>query len=602
MRLALLFIIVLTWIQQAQATPPNVILIMSDDQGYGELSRHGNPLLKTPYLDQLAAESIRLTDFHVAPMCTPTRGQLMTGQDAFRNGAMNVSSGRTLLRPELKTMADLFQAGGYRTGIFGKWHLGDNYPFRPQDRGFAETLWFPSSHINAVPDFWNNDYFEDTYSHNGERKQYQGYCTDVFFREAKRWIQSDQTAKPFFVYLPLNAPHGPHFVPNQYRGPIEAAMQEHSEVIKHLKPARRKTLVSYLAMCANIDDNIGQLAQFLKESKLDQNTIVIFLTDNGSTMGPDYFNAGMRGRKVTLWEGGHRVPCFIRWPEGQLGMPRDINDLTHVQDLLPTLRELCDLPSVDQRQDGISLVPRLRGQIESLPERMLVVNYSRMPFPGNKKSLYLSQPRKDGAAVLWKHWRWLEDRELYNLKEDPLQQKNVAESHPETAQKLHRHLNQWWDEVKASAAVPQRVVIGNDAENPMLLTACEWLDVFVDQQGQVRRGVARNGVWHLTVDQPGEYQIELRRWPRESRLKLNEGTPALDVTDGQFGEGRALPIARATIEIGGFHSTGEPDNSGEAIVFENVSLESGPVELKTIMQDSQGAEICGAYYVYLKRK
>ncbi|QDT90081.1 arylsulfatase [Gimesia algae] len=583
------------------ASQPNVILIMSDDQGYGELSCHGNPILKTPHLDQLAAESIRLTDFHVAPMCTPTRGQLMTGLDAFRNGAMNVSSGRTLLRPELKTIADLFQAAGYRTGIFGKWHLGDNYPFRPEDRGFQETLWFPSSHISAVPDFWNNDYFEDIYMHNGNREKYQGYCTDVFFREMANWIRSPKSSKPFFAYLPLNAPHGPHFVPDQFRRPIEAAMEKNKALVAHLSPAKRKSLISYLAMCANIDQNIGELDQVLRNSNLLENTIVIFLTDNGSTMGPDYFNAGMRGKKVTLWEGGHRVPCFLRWPAGNLGPSRNLNDLTHVQDLLPTLTELCGVPQTIPDLDGISLVPRLKGSVKSLPDRKLVIDYSRMPFPGNKKSMYLSQPRKEGAAVLWKRWRWLENRELYDLTTDPLQQKNVAAEHPEIVKKMQTHLNQWWDGLQPTVAVPQRVVIGHPSENPAMLTACEWLDVFVDQQGQVRRGVRRNGTWHLIVDQPGTYQFELRRWPRESGLQLSEGTPALKVTDGQLAEGVALPIAKAKIEIGTYSKTAEPDSEATSITF-STTLERGPVELTTWMLNDQGKEICGAYYVYVERR
>lgn len=583
------------------ASRPNVILIMSDDQGYGELSCHGNPILQTPYLDRLAKESIRLTDFHVAPMCTPTRGQLMTGLDAFRNGAMNVSSGRTLLRPELKTIADLFQAAGYRTGIFGKWHLGDNYPFRPEDRGFQETLWFPSSHINAVPDFWNNDYFEDTYTHNGKKEKYQGYCTDVFFREMAAWIRSPKSSKPFFAYLPLNAPHGPHFVPDQFRRPIEAAIEKNEALVAHLSPARRKTLVSYLAMCANIDQNIGDLDQVLRNSNLFDNSIVIFLTDNGSTMGPDYFNAGMRGKKVTLWEGGHRVPCFIRWPSGELGPPRDLNDLTHVQDLLPTLTDLCDVPHSIPELDGISLVPRLKDAVKSLPDRMLVIDYSRMPFPGNKKSMYLSQPRKEGAAVLWKRWRWLENRELYDLTTDPLQQNNVAAEHPAVVKAMQAHLDQWWEQLQPTVAVPQRVVIGHSSENPAMLTACEWLDVFVDQQGQVRRGVRRNGTWHLMVDQPGIYEFELRRWPRESGLQLAEGTPSLKVTDGRLAKGVALPIAKAKIGIGSYTKTAAPDSGEESITF-STTLEQGPVELNTWMLDEQGKEICGAYYVYVERQ
>ncbi|EDL61245.1 arylsulfatase [Gimesia maris] len=602
MRLSFVICVLLLSINSINAASrPNVILIMSDDQGYGELSCHGNPILKTPHLDQLAAESIRLTDFHVAPMCTPTRGQLMSGLDAFRNGAMNVSSGRTLLRPELKTMADLFQAAGYRTGIFGKWHLGDNYPFRPEDRGFQETLWFPSSHIGAVPDFWNNDYFEDTYTHNGNREKFQGYCTDVFFREMTRWVCSQDSSQPCFAYLPLNAPHGPHFVPDQFRRPIEQAIEKNESLVAHLSAAKRKSLVSYLAMCANIDQNIGKLDQELRNSRLLDNTIVVFLTDNGSTMGPDYFNAGMRGKKVTLWEGGHRVPCFIRWPAGKLGAPRALNDLTHVQDLLPTLTELCDVPQSLPRLDGISLVPRLRGAVKSLPDRMLVIDYSRMPFPGNKKSMYLSQPRKEGSAVLWKRWRWLENRELYDLTTDPLQQKNVVAEYPEVVKKMQAHLDQWWSELEPTVAVPQRVIVGHPSENPAMLTACEWLDVFVDQQRQVRRGVRRNGTWHLIVDRPGNYQFELRRWPRESGLQLTEGTPALKVTDGLLVQGVALPVTKAKIKIGTFTATANSDSKAESITF-TTSLEKGPVELTTWLLDGQGKEICGAYYVYVNRQ
>jgi arylsulfatase A-like enzyme len=168
----------------ALAVQPNVIVVMTDDQGYGDLAAHGNPVLKTPNLDQLASQSIRLTDFHVAPMCTPTRGQLMSGRDALANGAMNVGSGRAILRKSIPTMANFFANGGYRTGLFGKWHLGDTYPYRPQDRGFQETLTFQASYLSAIPDYWNNDYFDDFYLYNGELRQYPGYCTDVFFAEA----------------------------------------------------------------------------------------------------------------------------------------------------------------------------------------------------------------------------------------------------------------------------------------------------------------------------------------------------------------------------------------------------------------------------------
>ena len=357
---------------------PNVIVVMTDDQGYGELSCHGNPVLRTPNLDRLHDESIRLTDYHAAPMCTPTRGQLMSGLDAFRNGAMNVSSGRTMLRTDVPTMADIFAGSGYATGIFGKWHLGDNFPYRPQDRGFQETLSFPSSHINSTPDVWNNDYFDDTYSHNGKREVFEGYTTDVFFREAMQWMRGRKEAgQPFFCYLPTAAPHWPHFVPDHYREPVRKALEAARDQLPEIPPKQKEELVSYLAMIANIDENMGRLESFLAESGLRHDTLLVFMSDNGSTMGPIYYNAGMRGKKVTLWEGGHRVPCFVRWPGGSLQPPRDLGGLAETQDWLPTLIDLCGLKVPGKaRFDGISLAQALRGS-ESVPEdRMLVINYS----------------------------------------------------------------------------------------------------------------------------------------------------------------------------------------------------------------------------------
>jgi arylsulfatase A-like enzyme len=190
-----------------QKQKPNVIIVMTDDQGYGDISYYGNPILNTPHTDALAEQSIRLTDFHVTPMCAPTRGQLLTGLDAARNGAVNVSAGRSLLRPELPTMADIFVESGYATGIFGKWHLGDNYPFRPEDRGFQETIWFPSSSISSIPDFWGNDYFNDTYIRNTKREKFEGYSTDIFFEEAMEFSRkAANDGKPFFTIITTNTP------------------------------------------------------------------------------------------------------------------------------------------------------------------------------------------------------------------------------------------------------------------------------------------------------------------------------------------------------------------------------------------------------------
>jgi arylsulfatase A-like enzyme len=589
-----IFAVLLPGLLLAQPRPrPNVILILTDDQGYGELSCHGNPLLQTPNLDRLHARSLRLTDYHAAPMCTPTRGQLMTGFDAARTGAINVSSGRALLDRRYPTMGDVFSQNGYQTALFGKWHLGDNFPYRPEDRGFSETRWFPSSHIGSVPDFWGNDYFDDTYLKNGTRQAFRGFCTDVFFEQAIGWMKTTaQRGEPFFTYLPLNAPHAPLSAPADDLRAMQAVFDT-SRIAAKLAPTLKKDLLTYLAMIRNIDTNVGRLVRFLTEAGLLDNTILVFTTDNGSTYGNQYFPAGMRGKKTELWEGGHRVPFFVSWPTGLGTQPRDIGGLAQAQDVLPTLIELCGLktPPSTPRFDGRSLAPALRGKVPIDPERMLVINYSRMPgwqdYPSPASPSIL---RRAGAAVLYQRWRLLEGRELYDLATDPLQQTNVIDRYPAVAARMQVRLDAWWKELEPTANVPQPVPIGNDRANPTLLTACEWLDVFVDQQSQIVRGTRKNSYWNLLVDQPGEYTLELRRWPREADKAL---------TEGEGGQG-ALPIAKARIFIDGREQLLDLPAGSRAATF-RVPLPNGPTTLQTWFLDANTNPLCGAYYVYVSR-
>jgi arylsulfatase len=557
---------------------PNVIVIITDDQGYGDLSGHGNPILKTPNLDRLRSESVRLTDFHAAPMCTPTRGQLLTGIDALRNGAMNVSSGRTPLRRGIPTLADALRGAGYRTGLFGKWHLGDNYPYRPNDRGFEEAVWFPSSHVGSAPDGWNNDYFDDVYRHNGRARAYPGYCTDVFFGEASRWIRERAARRePFFAYIATNAPHGPLYVPQKYRD---------------LYKDQPRNVATFFGMIANIDENVGGLDALLRETGLRENTILVFLTDNGATVGLNVFNAGMRGKKIDLYDGGHRVPCFIRWPAGNLGPPRDVGELTQVQDLLPTILHLCGFPGHDPTWDGVTLEPLLTGRVERLPDRVLVIQFSRMNAP---------EPKKGDACVLWKRWRLVADRELYDLDRDPAQQKDVSAQHPDVVARLRGHYERWWAGVAPRLNEFSPVTVGSDAENPTLLSPCEWQDVFLDQSRQVRLGEPKNGAWNVVVDRDGTYAIELRRWPREADAPLAAGLPALQVTDGQLVAGKALPVAKARLKVADVDRAEDVGKDAKAVTF-TVPLRAGRTRLQTWFADAAGRDLCGAYYVYVERK
>ena len=612
---ALSFALFATGKATAQVSKPNIVIVMTDDQGYPELSSHGNPILRTPHLDRLADEGLRFSDFHVSPMCAPTRGQLLTGLDAARNGVINVSSGRALLRPEIPTMGSLFANAGWATGIYGKWHLGANYPFRPEDRGFEDTVWFPSSHIGSVTDYWGNDYFDDTYINNGVLEPFEGYTTDVFFDEAMTFMKrSADAGQPFLAYISTATPHAPLIAKDEDVATIAETLAEpeFAEIGDDLKG----NLSRYLGMIRNIDTNMGRLVSFLEEEGLRNDTILVFLTDNGSIFGPRYYNAGMRGMKTELWEGGHRVPLFISWPNGGFTEPGEIGGLTQVQDILPTLLDLSGVWP-NRAFDGMSLAAVLRGEAEVPEDRTLIINYSRMPGFMNYPTPY-SQTlmRRDGAAVLWKRWRLLEDRELYDLESDPLQESNVIDQYPEVLEGMREHLYRWWDDVGPSANEPQRVIIGSDHENPSRLAGTEWLDVFVDQQVQIEFGVEKTGYWLLDVAEAGEYEFELRRWPRELDRPITDGSPE--------GHG-ALPIRQASLFISDYHHlpigektpysfeglTIDVEPGDTAAVF-TLPLEKGPIALHTWFRGAPvGAgrdavlgydTVLSAYYVYVTRR
>ena len=249
---------------------PNVVLVITDDQGYGDLGCTGNPWIRTPELDRFRAESVRCPDFHVSALCTPTRGALMTGRRPVRNGAWATCWGRSILRRTEVTMADVFARSGYRTGMFGKWHLGDNYPYRPQDRGFQTVVAHKGGGVGQTPDFWGNNYFDDTYFRNGEPRAHEGYCTDVWFDEAARFIESAKDG-PFFAYVATNAPHHPYLVADRYAEPYR-------RIPDIPEP-------DFYGMIANIDENFGRLVRQLDEWGLSENTVLIFMTDNGSSGG-----------------------------------------------------------------------------------------------------------------------------------------------------------------------------------------------------------------------------------------------------------------------------------------------------------------------------
>ncbi|MHC4646853.1 MAG: arylsulfatase [Planctomycetota bacterium] len=563
---------------------PNVILIITDDQGYGDLSLNGNPVLKTPNLDKLASESVRLTDFHVAPICSPTRSQLLTGQDALRNGAFSWAYSREMIRQGIPTIADIFGANGYRTGHFGKWHLGDNYAYRPQDRGFDETIHHGGAAISQSTDYWDNDYFDDYYSHNGLYRKYKGYCTDVWFDQTMKFIERcRRKSEPFFIYLPTNAAHEPLYVPDIYCQPYLS---------------EGPYLSKFYGMIANIDENMGRLKTFLEKTGLRDDTVIVWLTDNGAprnaTKSGRVHNAGMRGRKASLYDGGHRVPCFIRWPNGNLRGPCDVDQLTQCQDILPTLVELCGLSTPPNAAfDGASLVGLLTDGSAQIGDRMLVVQCARKPMPD-----------KWDSAVLWNKWRLVHGKELYNIRYDPGQSKDVSREHPDVFNRMREHYEKWWAQIGPTLSEVSPIVVGSDKENPTSLRLFDWFRVEghgnVTGQNTVRMAAAINGPWKINVARAGRYRVALRRWPVEAVTALGDGLPAKSGFEDTFPEGKALPIAGARLKVRSFDKTLAVSGSELEAVFD-VELESGPATLQTWFLDDDGEELCGAYYVYVKR-
>jgi arylsulfatase A-like enzyme len=499
----------------------------------------------------------------------------------MRNGARAVGTDATHLRRDLPSIAELFKQANYKTGIFGKWHVGDNFPMRPQDRGFEEALWFRQAAADKVGDYWGNDYFDDHYLLNGVTKQYFGYCGDVWFTEAMTWMRQQAAAhEPFFAFIPNNLAHSPYYAPERNRQKYAASFKK-----------QQKELLTYAAMVDNIDENVGRLEAFLQETGLADNTILVYLHDNGGSHGVQIFDANVRGWKTQLWEGGHRSPLFIRWPQGKVGGGRVIDGLTQVQDILPTLLELSAIPKpADNQFDGISLVPAIRAK-ELIPDRTLVVQYGT--------------PKSGDACVMWRHWRLLSNTALYDLEADPMQATNVADRHPEIVSKLQGEYDLWWKSIQPELAIRTPIVIGDAAENPLTLSPGSWDRPYFVDNDKIRKGVNAVGSYNLKVSHSGIYEISLRRWPEEVGLPIVAPAPPVALTDTlchgkETAAGIALPIIRAELNIGDQKFEREVTAQDKDITF-RCELQAGATELRALFHGNMPTQKWGAYCVTIRR-
>ncbi len=585
--LALISLAIASCYRSGPAGRPNVILIITDDQGYGEIAYHGNEWIRTPHMDQLAQESCRLTDFHVGTTCAPTRSGLMTGRNCNRVGVWHTVMGRSLLRKNEVTMADVFRNNGYSTGMFGKWHLGDNYPYRPHDRGFDEAFYHGGGGVTQAHDYWDNNYFDDIYYRNGEPEKTTGYCTDVWFRSALDFIERNRE-KPFFCYLSTNAPHGPFHVP-----------QEYTDLYKDNPDI---TNPNFYGMITNIDDNLGIFREKLEELGLADNTILIFMTDNGTAAGVELdrdgfltagFNAGMRGKKGSEYNGGHRVPFFIYWPEGEINSGRDVEQITTYNDVLPTLIDLCGLEGPEVEFDGRSIRPLLMDDSKEWPERIIITDTQREDDPEKWKK----------CAIMTDKWHLIRGEELYDMDSDPGQTTDVADQHPETVGKLRDAYEIWWAEISVDFEDYCEIIINTEKENPVCIRAHDWHSPGLPpwNQGHIRSGLTGNGYWVVDVAEAGTYEFALQRWPLETGLPLNGSLLPGEAVDGGKPQpaGVSIQFIKATMKAGIQEQTTavNPDQQDVSFTFD---LEPGEFRMQTWLEDTQGITR-GAYYIYVTR-
>ena len=551
----------------ARKARPNIVLILTDDLGYGDLGYHGNPVVSTPHIDRLATDSVRFTNFHVDPTCSPTRAALMTGKHSLLTGVWLTVLGRSLLPAGEVTMAELLRDHGYLTAIFGKWHLGDNYPFRPQDQGFDVAVVHGGGGVGQVPDYWGNTQFDDAYFHNGEPVRHEGYAT-------------------------TNAPHKPWRAPKLYTDP-------------YLEQGVPQDVAMYYAMVTAIDDQVGRLRRELERLELADNTVLIFTSDNGSALlqhvksHPDLadfvFDAGLRGAKGDVYEGGHRVPFFVWAPPLSLGEPRDIAELTAHTDVLPTLLDAVDAPR-PTGIDGQSLLPLIQDGV-AIGERSIVVTHQRRDIPrfGRPHVLMTEQ---------WRYVRWDEEgvEELFDVTLDPGQASDVLERHPETAARLRQALADWWEDTRPANVDRQRIIVGNGRENPARLNPMDWARTSCNSSARIpfypgfaehrpdteikgwigREREYRSLPWYLTVAETGRYGVS---------LYLHD-TPA----------GRRIESRYAVLEVQRKRIV-EPVSDGATFVTIGSLLEAGDTELRAwFSSDAEGLiEEMPAMYIYVEK-
>jgi len=564
---------------EPQPDRPNVVLIMTDDQGWGDLSLHGNDSIFTPVLDAFAKESVRFERFYVSPVCAPTRASLLTGRYHPRTNVTGVTGRREVMRAEETTLAEILAVAGYKTGIFGKWHNGEQYPNDPNGQGFEEFFGFCAGH-------WNN-YFDTQLQHNQEVVETKGFITDVLTDKAIDFI-TDNKNEPFFCYVPYNVPHSPMQVPDEY-------------FEKYKKLGLTDFNAAAYAMCENMDANVGRILETLEMQGLDSNTIVIFTTDNGPN--GDRYNGYMKGQKGSVDEGGVRVPLFVRWKGARLLHGLEVPDLAMHIDLLPTVLDLCEVPVPDSLQlDGRSLKPVLQGLKIAQPERELYTFSWGDPL------------RPQPGAVRTRQYRWVLNRDssqsLYDMLEDPSQQNDIAAENPDLVAQLGSAYAKKFAEVTENGTAPLPIPVGYPKAPTVRLPAHEAQPAgnvgYKEGHGWANDWLVNwtatgdRASWALDVAKPGTYRVQLQY----SVSQTDTGA----LIFAQSGEQKLTKLIQQAHDPDPLPS---PDRVSRKEVYEKVwqtldmgtmQLEAGRQELVIQLDEVPGAEAMELKGVILERQ
>ena len=513
---------------------PNIILVITDDQGYGDLGIHGNPFIRTPVLDSLAVMSTRIDPFYVSPVCAPTRSSLMTGRYHLRTGVYDTYNGGAMMATEETTVAEVLAENGYHTAMVGKWHLGDSYPMRPMDQGFQYYLAHKGGGIGQPGDDFENfirtdsSYFDPYLWENGKQVRRTGYCSDIFTDQAIQFIKkhkSERDLDPFFLYLSYNAPHTPLQLPEQYAqeykemeyGATDFAVS--GDRVSNMSKRDLEDAQKVYGMVSNIDDNMGRLLNTLKELEIEENTLVVFMTDNGPQQRR--YTAGLNQGKGSVMEGGIRVPCMFYWKD-VLTENRVISSPSAHIDMMPTLLEFAGIP-YEGDMDGISLYPALTGKNGLIEERPLFFVWAR-GYPQR----YTNMAVRLGSYKLAGHTKHGEDADLlqlFDLENDPYELEDVSKMLPDVKAGLLNELDRWYEEIIVSPHLldPPRMVLGSAYENPLILGRNDWKGPKAMQWSSVEAF----GYWDIKVEDPGPYNVKMifkDHLPAYGEAKIRAGT------------------------------------------------------------------------------